>query len=738
MKTTTEIHPSSNKKKSLTKRILLYGSILIVFIVVLGLFLAPGIVKDYINKHGKELAGRTIHIDKLHYNYFTSTLKVIGFTYFEQNDSDVFVGFDTLTVNMKPLKLLSDEIYIQQLHIINPNCKIIQNDSVFNFNDLIDFFAGTEASDTIVSNQPVSSFYKLILNDFIMKNGSFNYSDIVLNHPINLNNLTFIIPHIYWGEPDKSKANLTFNLANGGRVESDLDYNVDEGTFTGFAKIERLYLETFLPYIQQYFQVSDIDGFLSSELNFSGSSANYEDIKIDGNFVIDSLKLYDAQNRLVFGGVKSKAVLNTSEPLRYKVNVDLVQFDKPYIYFALIDSLTNFEKMMVSSTNETEPEDQGNDMEENTDEFTINQLVINDGLMDLSDQTMREEFNYELSEITVDMDTFSLQDDWVNFNANMKLNKRGTLEARLGVNPLDPMKRIELDYVLTDFQLPDINIYSKYYAGFPILFGDMYYLNKTKIINRQLESNNQLIIRNVEMGRKTGGIYDVPIKLALFILKDINGDINLDIPVRGDLSDPKISIGAIVWDTFKSFMFKIVASPFKALGNLLGADPKELEEITFNYSDTTLTGKQTRSFDLLLELEKKKPELLAELHYLNDKKLERTDAASELAKLLYFRKFGKKPNPNSKDYLQFLKEETGKDSLVIQDYELLIAPVSMTDSIIEKREKTRLDLTKKYFAEKNDSTLIRIFEYDKNEVLNIGSRPRFEVRYVLGEDAEEN
>ena len=85
---------------------------------------------------------------------------------------------------------------------------------------------------------------------------------------------------------------------------------------------------------------------------------------------------------------------------------------------------------------------------------------------------------------------------------------------------------------------------------------------------------------------KTGGLYDVPIKLALFILKDINGDVKLDIPVSGDLSDPKTNINKIVWETFKGFMFKIVASPFKALGNLLGAQPDEIEEITLVYSDS--------------------------------------------------------------------------------------------------------------------------------------------------------
>ena len=735
MKTKHENLPDSKLKKSLTKRILLFSGILIVIIIVLGLILAPGIVKNYINKNGKELAGRTIQIDKLKYNFFTSRLEIEGFKYFEKSDSDVFVSFDTLMVNMKPLRLLRNEIYIQQLQLINSTGNIIQSDTDFNFDDLITFFESTDSTETATEDEN-SKPLKLNLNNLELKNGSLHYTDLEVDNTLKLEEVSFIIPQILWNRLDSSKADVEFKLANGGDFESSLNYNADAGEYAGFVKIERMELETFLPYLKQYMKFSDVDGTVSGLVNFQGTVSDVYEISIDGKFEIDSLSVFDENNKKVIGGEHSSIILKSSRPLMNQILIDTVLLHNPYLYLALEDSLFNFEKMMIESSDVQNSSDSLE--EELAMDIVLNRLIVNNGFMDFSDQTMREEFKYELSEITVDMDTFSFEDDWVNVNASMKLNKRGTLEAKVGVNPLDPFQRIELNYVLTDFQLPDINIYSKYYAGFPILFGDMYYVNKTSIVNKKLESSNELIIRNVEMGRKTGGLYVVPIKLALFILKDINGDINLDIPVRGDLSDPKVRIGAIVWDTFKSFMFKIVASPFKALGNLLGADPKELEEINFDYGDTTLVAKQTRSFDLLLDLEKKKPELLTELHYLNDKKLEKTDAASELAKLFYFRKFGKKPNPNSKDYLQFLKDETGKDSLVIQDYELLLAPESMIDSIIEYRETIRLDLTRKYFAEKNDSTLIRIFEYDKNEVLNIGSRPRFEVRYVLAEDAEEN
>jgi len=725
------------KKFVFLKRILLMIFVLLVLLVSSVLIFAPRVAKNYINKNGKELTGRKVHIDEIKLNYFTSTLQVIGFQFFEHDDSTLFVDLDTLMVNLKPLKLLQDEIYIEQFQLINPKVNVIQNDTVFNFSDLLEFYT----TDSTVTGESVDTVegmpYKLNLNLLEIKNGYFGYTDQSINHTINLKDLNFVVPQILWSRLDSSKADISFKLGDKGTFVSSMNYNMETGDFAGFAEMHNLDMVTFLPYIQQYMKFSAIQGKFFAGLYFAGNESKTEDLIIHGFMQVDSLEIRDNQNRKVIGGQTSKAIFHPSKLMKYEVIIDTVQFDKPYMYLALEDSLFNFEKMFVDSEEET-TSGQSTTETEMPMNVVLNRFIINDGLMDFSDQTMREVFDYELSKMKVDMDTFSLQDEWVNIIATMKLNRRGTLEARLGVNPLDPMQRIELDYVLTDFQLPDINIYSKHYAGLPILFGDMYYVNKTQIINHQLESNNQLIIRNVEMGRKTGGLYDVPIKLALFILKDVNGDIILDIPVKGNLEDPKVKIGPIIWDTFKSFMFKIVASPFKALGGLLGADPKELEEITFDYSDTTLVAKQIRSFNLLLDLEKNKPELLIELHYLNDKKLERTDAASEIANQIFFHETGKKAQSNNREYLQFLRETTGKDSLVMQDYELMVAPDAMIDSAIQQREMLRIDLTKQYFAEKSDSSKIRIFDYDREEVLNIGSRPRFEVRYVLAEDAEEN
>ncbi len=733
MNSIPESKNAGKRNLSSLKKITLIGFSVFSFVLIVAMILAPGLATNYINKHGKELAGRTIHIDKTEFNYFTSTLNVIGFKFFEKDDSTVFMQFDTLMVNLKPLKLLNDEFYIEQLQLINPSGIIIQNDILFNFSDLMKFY-NSDSVETVEPDTIPGKSYKLNLNLLEMKNGLFNYTDKTIQNTMALKEVSFIIPQIIWSKLDSSKADVSFNLGKSGSFASSMNYNIENGNFSGYAKIKDLEMSTLLPYIRQYMKVSEIYGTFSSDLYFSGNDSAIEDVNVRGVFQVGNFILKDLKSRKVLGGVSAKVVLKPSKPMKSEAIIDTLLLNQPYLYLALEDSLFNFEKMMVETRDQVESEVSTD--EEVPMNVVLNRFIINDGLMDFSDQTMREEFDYELSKVTVDMDTISLQDEWVNIKANMKLNKRGTLEAKLGLNPLDPMKRIDLDYVLTDFQLPDINIYSKYYAGLPILFGGMYYVNKTRILNKQLTSDNKLIIRNVEMGRKTGGLYDVPIKLVLFILKDINGDIILDIPVRGDLSDPKTRIAPIVWVTFKSFMFKIAVSPFRALGGLLGADPKELEEITFNYGDTTLLANQTRSFDLLLNLEKKKPEIQIDLRYLNDRKLEKTDAASELANQFFFKKSGKNARSNSKEYLQFLKDETGKDSLVMQDYELIVAPEAMIDSIIRQREKIRFDLTRNYLTSKNDSTTIRILGYQKDEVLNIGSRPRFEVRYILAEDVE--
>ena len=86
-------------------------------IVLIVMLIGPTLIKNYAIKNSKELMGRQIDIGKLKYNYFTSTVKAYDFKMFEENGSDYFTTFDTLILNLEPLKLIKDKIEIEQFYI---------------------------------------------------------------------------------------------------------------------------------------------------------------------------------------------------------------------------------------------------------------------------------------------------------------------------------------------------------------------------------------------------------------------------------------------------------------------------------------------------------------------------------------------------------------------------------------------------------------------------------------------
>lgn len=86
-------------------------------IIFLTLIIAPSIVKQQMVKRSKDLIGRQISLSKLKVNYLTSTIRIIDFNMLEADEEEVFVSFDTLLVNLAPLKLIRKNLVIQQFYL---------------------------------------------------------------------------------------------------------------------------------------------------------------------------------------------------------------------------------------------------------------------------------------------------------------------------------------------------------------------------------------------------------------------------------------------------------------------------------------------------------------------------------------------------------------------------------------------------------------------------------------------
>ncbi|MGB5404544.1 MAG: hypothetical protein WBN13_11260 [Robiginitalea sp.] len=173
------------------RKILKYTGIGLLVLIILTLILLPTLVKNYAINNSKELIGRQIDIDKLRFNYFTSTAKVYGFKMYEANDTDVFTSFDTLIVNTVPYKYLANIKALDRFYLQGLTVNVIKNGEAYNFDDLVAFH--TAADSTAEDSEPEEVF-KYILEDLALKDGTFNYYDAQIEDTIEKRILTWPVP----------------------------------------------------------------------------------------------------------------------------------------------------------------------------------------------------------------------------------------------------------------------------------------------------------------------------------------------------------------------------------------------------------------------------------------------------------------------------------------------------------------------------------------------------------------
>ena len=469
--------------------------------------------------------------------------------------------------------------------------------------------------------------------------------------------------------------------------------------------------------------MENIGGLARGKFRLAGKISQPDSILFRGKCQIADFSVLDLNHQKVLAAKEASATMADSYPLKYDFRFDSIRLVTPYLFAEMKDSTINLLNLMVESPSDTVPV---------AFSYDIKHLEIEEGITDLRDNSYEVPFNYNLSGITLKVDSVSSNSKWLNAYASMKLNNRGTLKAQLGINPGDPYE-LKVDYVIANFLLSDLNPYSSHFVGFPILTGNMYYQGKTTIAGRQLESENKLIIRNAQLGKKSGGIMNLPLKLALYLLKDVHGDIILDLPLTGDLNDPKTRIGPLVWQTLKNVVIKVVASPFIALSGLMGVDPAEAKGLEFNYADSTLTSKHLKRISLFTEIARKKPDMNIALNYFNDIGLEQNEIAKAEAGKQFQVATGADYLKESTRFSAFLREKLGKDSLGIEMGCRLLVGERKLDSLQEVISGARIRQLESALKRFDETTRIKVVVPNRETPENVGSRPVFELKCSLGE-----
>lgn len=173
------------------------------------------------------------------------------------------------------------------------------------------------------------------------------------------------------------------------------------------------------------------------------------------------------------------------------------------------------------------------------------------------------------------------------------------------IRPFGAQRMADMTLSFKNIELTQFNAYAEKYLGYEIETGKLVLNLAYQIRGNELESSNRLFFDQFNLGKRVESkdATSLPIDLAISLLKNSKDQIDLDIPVKGNLDDPEFSYGSVVAKAFKNLILSVVAAPFKLLGKVFGGwDSGELGFVAFEPGKDSLDDESRAKLDQLREI----------------------------------------------------------------------------------------------------------------------------------------
>ncbi|WP_286776504.1 MULTISPECIES: DUF748 domain-containing protein [unclassified Pseudomonas] len=247
----------------------------------------------------------------------------------------------------------------------------------------------------------------------------------------------------------------------------------------------------------------------------------------------------------------------------------------------------------------------------------IGQININDGSANFADLTLTPNFATAIQQLNGQIGTLDNRKPApAKVDVKGKVDRYAPVTIKGALNPFNPLASLDIATSFKRVELTTLTPYSGKFAGFRIRKGrlnlDLHYL----ITNGQLKAENKVVVEQLQLGEKVDSpdAVDLPIRLAVALLKDTEGKISIELPVTGDLNNPQFSVMPIVWQTLRNLVLRAAQAPFKFIGGLIaGGDSQDLGNVAFTPGSSELSADAQSALDKLASALKERPELRLEI-----------------------------------------------------------------------------------------------------------------------------
>jgi len=388
--------------------------------------------------------------------------------------------------------------------------------------------------------------------------------------------------------------------------------------------VSGMVLTALQPYLDPYLTLQLQSATLAAQGRLRyGVPGDAQQCVYEGNFSLNQLRFAEAKfpqkTYLGWDAVLVPKLKLTLQPNR--LDAQEIKISKPVGEFIIgedktLNLLKVLKKRAVDKKLPPPPKSVNNKggQKTETDSFPyyIDKVRVEKGNVVFADLSLRPRFMTTIHDLQGTITgVSSAKDAQSQVQLDGQVDQYGTAKISGVMRPNDFGRASDIEMVFRNLEMKNLSPYSGKFAGRLIKTGKFSADLKYKLQDYKMVGDNKIVIDNLTLGDQVDnpGSTNLPLDLAIALLKDSRGRIDIGLPVTGDLNDPQFRIGSLIWQMFTNLITKAATSPFRALGSLLGGESEKFEALEFEPGNADLAPPEREKLLKLAEALQSRPQL---------------------------------------------------------------------------------------------------------------------------------
>jgi uncharacterized protein involved in outer membrane biogenesis len=465
-----------------------------------------------------------------------------------------------------------------------------------------------------------ASPWKLALDRIALDQGTVHLEDRSTSTPVALDiaDAGIEVQHPSLNLAQSLPIKAHFNVKQGGTFEAT--GKLTPAPFATNLKIslQNLSFKPFSPYVNRVAMLKLNDGRASLHGAVALKASPSLKTQFRGGFSIDQLAIDEESTNLPFLGWKSVSSDTVDLSLSpNRLHLDELRVTEPVGEVVIYEDKTiNIKRILRAAPPAASPAPTApkTDNTAASDSFpvAVERVKIENGDFKFADLSLTPQFGTHMNSLSGVVNGLSTAATTVaQVELDGKVDEYGSARIRGSLQPFQATDFTDLTLAFHNLEMNHLTPYSGKFAGRKIDSGKMSVDLEYKIKQRQMSGENKFVINKLKLGERVQSpdAVNLPLDLAIAILEDSDGNIDLDLPVSGNLDDPQFSYGKIIWKAITNVIGKIVTAPFRALGHLLGISSEKMEALAFDPGSATLAPPELEKLKHLADAMSKRQSL---------------------------------------------------------------------------------------------------------------------------------